>query len=157
MTAADDGQFEVEAILSGQASPDRPAAPGARPSSQSARRATALAAPVFRPYSGAGGLQAELVAQAAGHPNIAKLETIGKTIRARTSTPCGSPAMSPARGRPPADGRLRRRPARPRMDHAGDGPPAARPRPDGYGKDAAITALVNTNELWLFPVANPDG
>ena len=36
---------------------------------------------VFRPYSGPGGIQEELVAQAAAYPRIAELQVIGQTVQ----------------------------------------------------------------------------
>ena len=84
---------------------------------------------VFRSYSEPGGIRDELVATAARFPQLAKLVTIGTTVQ-------GKPILAVkvtknarhAAGRRAPRGALRRRPARPRVDHAGDGPAADAPR-----------------------------
>ena len=44
------------------------------------------------------------------------------------------------------------------MDHAGDGPAAAGPLLTGYGtRRQRSRRIVDNNELWFIPVANPDG
>jgi murein tripeptide amidase MpaA len=125
----------------------------------SAMRAQAAAAPtVFRPYAAPGGLREELVQTAAAHPGLAKLVTIGKTVR-------GVPiqAVKVTRGaRALPDGR------RPAVLYAGAQHAREWITPemnrrlmhyviDGYGTDPALTRLLNTTELWFLPVANPDG
>ena len=162
VTAADAaaGQFEVEAILSA-AQADQLAAQGARLEAQdsaAARRTTALAVPVFRPYSGAGGLQEELAAQAAAHPDIAQLVDLGETIQGKTINAVrvtGNVART-REGRRPTTVYMAAQHAREWIT-----PEMVRRLLDyvlaGYGTDAQLTDLVNENELWFIPVANPDG
>ena len=114
---------------------------------------------MFRPYSGPGGIQEELVAQAAAHPAIAELQVIGQTVNGQditavrvTQQPRSEPRPASARRRctsapstPGSGSRLRWCGA------------CSTTSSTGYGTDPEITALVDTNELWFVPVANPDG
>jgi hypothetical protein len=122
------------------------------------RRVAALAAPVFRPYSGAGGIQEELGAQAAAHPQIARLEVLGQTVQGKDINAVrvtGNVARTRP-GRRPTTVYLAAQHAREWIT-----PEMVRRLLDyyldGYGTDPTITALVDENELWFVPVANPDG
>ena len=115
VTASPTGQFEVEVILSGaQADAARRAGADLAPQdSAAARRTTALAAPVFRPVQRPGGIQEELVAQAAAHPAIAELEVIGQTVQGKDiSAVRVTTNVAGSHRRPAADDGVRRRPAR---------------------------------------------
>ena len=127
----------------------------------SSQRATAVAADghtVFRPYSGTGGLQAEFEQLATDNPGIAKLVTIGRTHQGRNIVAL----KVTRRARTTRDGR---RPATlyAAAQHAREwiAPEMVRRLAhhvvDGYGRDAALTDLVDSTELWFVPVANPDG
>ena len=160
VAASEAGQFEVEAILSA-AQADQLAELGADlepQDSTSARRTTAQAVPVFRPYSGPGGLQEELAAQAAAHPSIAKLEVVGQTIEGKTinAVRVTRNVARTTPGRRPTTVYVAAQHAREWIT-----PEMVRRLLDhilaGYGKNAEITQLVNNNELWFIPVANPDG
>ena len=157
--AGTDDRFAVEVILSAeQAASVSTAGSELAPAASTARRAQALATTVFRPYSGPGGIQAELIAQAAAYPRIAELRVIGKTVNGKDITAVrvtSNPQRTKA-GRRPTTVYVGAQHARewitPEMvrrllDHI----------LDSYGTDPAITALVNNNELWFVPVANPDG
>ncbi|GAA3490123.1 M14 family metallopeptidase [Streptomyces cremeus] len=121
-------------------------------------RAAAAGDGVFRPYSGKGGLQEELLAVAQANPSIAKAVSIGKTVQgkdilalkltknARTSADGSKPAtlyVSNQHAREWITPEMTRR----LMHHF----------VNGYGKDAKITGLVDRSELWFVLSANPDG
>jgi hypothetical protein len=124
-----------------------------------ALRSQAAAAPtVFRQYSAPGGIREELNRTAARNPRLAKLVTIGKTVR-------GVPIQAVKVTR---DARLVPDGRRPAVlyigaQHAREWITPEMTRRlmhhvlDGYGKDVELTKLVNTTELWFLPVANPDG
>ena len=126
-----------------------------------AERATLMAADgheVFRKYSGAGGLKEEFEEIADDNRRIAKLVSIGETHPRR-----GHRRAEALRGRaqqarrPQALGALPRRAARARVDHAGDDPAARALLRRRYSRDRDIRELLEDNELWFIPVANPDG
>ena len=122
-------------------------------------RSRAAAAPtVFRPYNAPGGLRDEMAATAARHPSLAKVVTIGKTLR---GVPIQAVKVTKGARKLP-DGR------RPSVLYAGAQHAREWITPemnrrlmhyviDGYGTDPAITRLLDTTELWFLPVANPDG
>ena len=102
----------------------RPRRSTARPCQRGPRPRSPQGIEVFRPYAGAGGLKEEYEQAARDNPRIAKLVSIGTTVQGKhivalkvTKDP------KPAR-RPQAGGALPRRPARARVDHARDEPPA---------------------------------
>jgi hypothetical protein len=161
ITPAAGGAVTVETILSTRQA-QRLTAAGVplrlKPTPSAARSRAAAAPTVFRPYNAPGGLREELEATAAKFPRLAKLVTIGKTLRGvpieavkvtrdARSTPDGKrPAVLYAGAQharewitPEMDRRL--------MHHV----------LDGYGTDAELTHLLDTTELWFLPVANPDG
>lgn len=158
---AADGSIAVEAILS-QAQADELAEAGSEltPKSPAAQQRSlqAVAPGVFRPYSGAGGLQEELVAQAAAHPQIAQLRVIGQTINGQdiTAVRVTKAPDTVAEGKRPTTVYIGAQHARewitPEMVRR-----LLATMLDGYGSDPAITALIDKNELWFIPVANPDG
>ena len=160
-TPTEDGDVAVEVVLTAEQAAAVAEAGGALEPKQvgAGRRVAALAAPVFRPYSGVGGIQEELATQVAEHSKIAQLEVIGqsglgKDINAVRVT--GNVARTHPAGRRPTTVYMGAQHARewitPEMvrrllDHV----------LDAYGTDPTITTLVNENELWFIPVANPDG
>ncbi|GAA4241415.1 M14 family metallopeptidase [Actinomadura meridiana] len=122
------------------------------------QRAKAAAPKVFRSYSGTGGIREELLSVASEHPSIAAATTIGTTVQDKPITAV----------------RVTKDPAKP---NNGDRPvvvyqAAQHAREwitpemvrrllhyyvDGYGKNAAITKIIDTTELWFVPVVNVDG
>ncbi|AGL19706.1 M14 family metallopeptidase [Actinoplanes sp. N902-109] len=155
------GKRAVEIIVSPQqaAALTRAGVPLTAKRSTARMRAGAAAAPtVFRQYNTPGGIREELAAVAAANPRIAKLETLGTSLRGVPIQ--GVKLTRDARSVP--DGK---RPAVLYMgaQHAREWITPEMTRRllhyfvDGYGKDPAITKLVNTDELWFVPVANVDG
>jgi hypothetical protein len=126
-----------------------------------AQRAAAQAAAgftVFRSYDQPGGIRDELYTIAQRNPLIVKLEVIGHTLQGREIV-----ALKVTRNaRTVADGT---RPDVLYMStvHAREWISTEVNRRllhyfvDNYGKNADVTNLVNTNELWFLVVANPDG
>ncbi|MFB6981771.1 M14 family metallopeptidase [Streptomyces scopuliridis] len=113
---------------------------------------------VFRPYSGAGNLQEEIVETGQANPGIAKVVSIGKTLKgqdilalklskgARTTKDGAKPSvlyMSNQHAREWITPEMTRR----LMHHY----------IDNYGKDRRITQIVDSTELWFVISANPDG
>ncbi|WP_041841291.1 M14 family zinc carboxypeptidase [Actinoplanes friuliensis] len=161
VTAAAGGKVAVETIL-GKHQADRLIAAGVpltEKRTSSAMRKQAAAAPtVFRQYNTPGGIRDELAATAARNPRLAKLITIGKT---RKGVPIqGVKVTRDARivpdGRRPAaiylGGQHAREWITPEMNRR-----LLHYVLDNYGKDAALTRLVDTTELYFLPVVNPDG
>ena len=154
-----EGQFQVEVILSdGQAAALNDAgaqltpkgcAPAGSPCSKKASSAATAVA---------GGIQEELIAQAAAYPAIAELHNIGQSINGQDIT-----AVRVTRN--PARTQLGRRPTTVYVgaQHAREWitPEMVRRLLDyyltGYGTDPRITEIIDSNELWFIPVANPDG
>ncbi|AGL16695.1 M14 family metallopeptidase [Actinoplanes sp. N902-109] len=110
---------------------------------------------VFRPY---GAIAAELRQVAAEHPDIAKVESIGRTVqgrdilavkvtRAAATTPDGARPGTLYLGAQHAREWITVEMVRRLLDRF----------VTGYGSDPQTTALVNSTELWFLPVANPDG
>ena len=155
-----DGKVGVEVILSeDQAARLNAAGAQLTPTDGGAAQRRGLAATnVFRPYSGPGGLQEELATQAATHPRIAELQTIGKTVQGK-NIDAVRVTLNPSRiraGKRPTTVYIGAQHAREWIT-----PEMVRRLLamflDGYGKDPQITKIVNENELWFIPVANPDG
>ncbi|GAB7051643.1 M14 family metallopeptidase [Catenuloplanes indicus JCM 9534] len=161
-----EGAGAVEAVLTRRQA-DRLAARGVRLTPRTVRgerasdalRAQARAGwTAYRSYSEPGGLRDELTATAARYPNLAKVETIGRTVR-------GKPILAvkvTADARRVPDGK------RPAVLYAGAQHAREWITPEmvrrlyhhvltGYGADPEITRLLDTTELWFLPVANPDG
>ncbi len=165
LTPAARGTVRVETILSrGQAAQLRRAGVALAPKEiggqTAAQRATAAAAAlqVFRPYSGAGGLKQEFEQVAAAHRRITKLVSVGRTLNGQdiVALKVSRDARDQRDGRKPAVLYLGAQHAREwitpemvrRLMHR---------FVDGYDTDPAIRRLVDQNELWFLPVANPDG
>ncbi|MFB7465341.1 M14 family zinc carboxypeptidase [Streptomyces sp. NPDC056224] len=121
-------------------------------------RAKAAGDGVFRPYSGKGGLQEEILRTAQQNPGLAKVVSIGKTVQgkdilalkvsknARKTKDGDKPSvlyMSNQHAREWITPEMTRR----LMHHT----------LDNYGKDPRITGLVDSTELWFLLSANPDG
>ncbi|MGV9250266.1 M14 family zinc carboxypeptidase [Streptomyces sp. NPDC003697] len=127
--------------------------------SAAARRRVEVASQgVFRPYSGKGGLKEEILAAARSHPGLAKVVSIGRTVRgqdilalkltrnARTSRDGSKPAvlyMSNQHAREWITPEMTRR----LMHHY----------LDNYPTDRRIRGIVDSTELWFVLSANPDG
>ena len=151
------GRASVEVVLTdGQAAKVRAA--GVRLAAKPTPKAAPAPEGVFRPYSGTNGLAAELKDVARTHPGIAKLESIGKTVRGQdilalkltrdaTKVADGSRPGTLYFGAQHAREWITPEMIRRLMHHFAD----------GYGTDAEVTRLVDTTELWFIPVANPDG
>ncbi|MBO9541348.1 zinc carboxypeptidase [bacterium] len=105
-------------------------------------------------YQTVEAVMADVKQVAANYPSIVRLETIGKSLQDRpltavhvTSKPQGiQPAVLITSGQ-----------------HARELPPVElnmrllKLLTEQYGKDPAITKLVDTRDIWLVPVLNPDG
>ncbi|MFD3512324.1 M14 family zinc carboxypeptidase [Streptomyces sp. NPDC058657] len=121
-------------------------------------RAAADGDGVFRPYSGKGGLQEELLAVAQANPALAKVVSLGKTVQGKDilALKLTKNARASADGSKPATLYLSNQHARewitPEMTRR-----LMHHYVNGYGKDAQITKLVDRSELWFVLSANPDG
>ncbi|TDB85401.1 zinc carboxypeptidase [Actinomadura sp. KC216] len=122
------------------------------------QRALAAAPKVFRPYSGPGNIREELLNVAAANASIAKAVDIGKST-------AGQPITAV---RVTKDVNSLKRHDRPVVvyqaaQHAREWITPEMVRRllhhyvNGYGKDAQITKLVDTTEMWFVPVVNVDG
>ncbi|GGW89332.1 zinc carboxypeptidase [Streptomyces malachitofuscus] len=113
---------------------------------------------VFRPYSGKGGIQEEILRTAREHPDLTKVVSIGKTVegqdilalkltkKARKTGDGSKPAvlyMSNQHAREWITPEMTRR----LMHHY----------LDKYRTDKRIRKIVDTTELWFVLSANPDG
>ncbi|MFA9269313.1 MAG: M14 family zinc carboxypeptidase [Baekduiaceae bacterium] len=126
-----------------------------------AQRATALAADglsVFKKYAGPGGLKAEFEQAAKDHPRLTKLVSYGKTVNGQdiVALKVSKNARSERDGRKPAVLYLGAQHARewitPEMVRRLMQHVLAE-----YDSNRAVRRLVDENELWFVPVANPDG
>jgi hypothetical protein len=160
-------QVRVEAILSGKQAAalrrDGVELALKRVDGQSvAQRATMQAANgfnVFRPYSGPGGLKEEFEQAADDNRKITKLVTYGKSINGKeiVALKVSKNAAKDRDGKKPAVLYLGAQHAREWIT-----PEMIRRLMhyvlDGYEDgDKTIRRLVDQNELWFVPVANPDG
>ena len=152
------GQFKVEVILSGEQAPSSP--PGRRCWSAGQHPVP----PHRRPL--ADRCSARTAAPAASRRRssrkrrpirrIAELATIGQTVKGKNITAVRvTRNVARTTRRPAPDDRLHRRPARPGVDHAGDGPSAPRPRPDRLRHRPEITQLVNDERAVVHPGRQP--
>ncbi|MFF3462941.1 M14 family zinc carboxypeptidase [Streptomyces sp. NPDC002619] len=113
---------------------------------------------VFRPYSGSGGLAEEIVRTAQAHPDLTKVESIGKTLNgqdilavkltknAKKSKDGSKPSvlyMSNQHAREWITPEMTRRLLHHYLDH--------------YKTDERIKKIVDSTELWFVLSANPDG
>jgi hypothetical protein len=126
-----------------------------------AQRATRMAAEgheVFRKYSGAGGLKEEFEEIADDNRKITKLISIGETHNGEdiVALKVSKNARQHRDGRKPSVLYLGAQHARewitPEMIRR-----LAHHMVDGYSDDRDIRELLEDNELWFIPVANPDG
>jgi hypothetical protein len=166
ITPGPEGRMHVETILSQQqvnrlVSKGLPLAAKTirgKPTAEVMRGQLAAGQTVFRSYSEPGGIRDEIAHAAATHGAIAKLVSIGKSVRGQSILAVR--VTKNARFVP--DG------ARPAVLYVGSQHAREWITPemvrrllhrflDGYGTDPEITKLVNTTELWFVPVANPDG
>jgi hypothetical protein len=161
VTAAADGKVAVETIL-GRRQADGLVAAGVpltpKRTTTAMRKQAAAAPTVFRQYNAPGGIREELADTAARNPRLAKLVTVGKTLRGVPiqAVKVTRDARSVPDGRRPAaiylGGQHAREWITPEMTRR-----LMHHVLDGYGTDPELTRLVNTTELWFLPVVNPDG
>nr|WP_064750587.1 M14 family metallopeptidase [Solirubrobacter soli] len=160
------GAIHVETILSGAqaeqlAGEGVPLTPKTIDGQTVTQRATARLAAgtnVFRQYSGPGGLKAEYEQVARRHPLITKLVTIGKTTNGvdiiALKVSLGAQLLKD--GAKPSTLYMSAQHARewitPEMNRR-----LMHYYVDGYLRNAKVTNLINTTELWFVPVSNPDG
>jgi Zinc carboxypeptidase/Immune inhibitor A peptidase M6 len=131
---------------------------GGKAASQVLREQAAAGFDVYRSYSEPGGIKDEINAVAAQYPMLTKVVTIGKSVQGKDirAVKVTRNAKQVADGSRPAT-------AYTGAQHAREWITVEMTRRllhhllDNYGKDAAITTLVNRTELWFIPVANPDG
>ncbi|MEU5882761.1 M14 family zinc carboxypeptidase [Spirillospora sp. NPDC047279] len=122
------------------------------------RARTAAAPAVFRPYSGAGNIREEMVNLAAAHPSIAATVDFGTSGQ-------GKPITAVRVSKNVAGLKDGQRPAivYQATQHAREWITPEMVRRllhhyvENYGKDAEITKIVDTTDLWFAPVVNPDG
>ncbi len=161
------GQVRVEAILSGAqaASLRRDGVDltlkriDGRTAAQRATLQAAAGDGVFRRYAGAGGLKEEFEQAAAANRRITKLVTVGETVNGQEiiALKVSEDADRVRDGKKPAVLYLGAQHARewitPEMIRR-----LMHQYLDGYESgDTQIRRLVEERELWLVPVANPDG
>ena len=113
---------------------------------------------VWRSWDEAGGIRDELRDIAQKNPKIVKLEVLGHTAQGReilalkvtrdaTKVADGSRPVAMYAATQRAREWISTEVARRLLHYF----------VDNYGKDAHVTNLVDTRELWFLPVANPDG
>ncbi|HEY8480684.1 MAG TPA: M14 family zinc carboxypeptidase [Spirillospora sp.] len=154
------GTFHVEAVMSApQAASLNRQGLGLKAKQDARPRTKAAQEGVFRPYSGPGNIREELLKVAADHPSIATAVDIGKSGEGKPIT-----AVKVTKRPGPKDkGRKKPVVVYQGTQHAREWITTETVRRllhhyvDGYGKDAAITKIVDTTELWFLPVVNVDG
>ncbi|MFE0606541.1 M14 family zinc carboxypeptidase [Streptomyces sp. NPDC058892] len=113
---------------------------------------------VFRPYSGRGGLQEEILRTARENPALTKVVSIGKTVQGKDilALKVSRNAKRTRDGSKPSVLYMSNQHARewitPEMTRR-----LMHHTLDNYGKDRRITKLVDSTELWFLLSANPDG
>ena len=127
-------------------------------SAKAEKRVGAAAEGVFRPYGGSGGLKEEIVRTGQQHPDLTKVESIGKTINGQDIL-----ALKLTRGaRKTKDG------SKPSVlyvsnQHAREWITPEMTRRlmhyylDNYEKDKRVRKIVDSTELWFVLSANHDG
>ncbi|THA47353.1 M14 family metallopeptidase [Streptomyces sp. A1136] len=121
-------------------------------------RAEAPGDGVFRPYSGKGGLQEEILATARANPSLTKVVSIGKTVQGKDilALKVTKDAKKTKDGSKPSVLYMSNQHARewitPEMTRR-----LMHRTLDGYGKDQRLTKLVDSTEMWFLLSANPDG
>ncbi|WP_327307342.1 M14 family zinc carboxypeptidase [Streptomyces sp. NBC_01298] len=125
---------------------------------KAAARTLAAGDGVFRPYSGKGGLQEEILRTAQENPGLTKVVSIGKTVQGKDilALKVTKNAKKTRDGAKPSTLFMSNQHARewitPEMTRR-----LMHHTLDGYGKDPRITKLVDSTELWFLLSANPDG
>jgi len=162
----DGANTRVEAVLSGREA-DRLGDRGVKLSvkkirgkaaSQVLREQAQAGWDAFRPYTAPGGIRDELIATAARYPKLTEVVNFGKSTQGKTMTAVRvtKNAKNVRDGSRPATLYVG-------AQHAREWITVEMNRRllhyvlDNYGKDPAITNLVDRTELWFVPVANPDG
>lgn len=113
---------------------------------------------VFRPYSGDNGLQKEIVNTQLAHPDLTKVESIGKTVKGQDilALKLTKGANRSKDGSKPSVLYMSNQHARewitPEMTRR-----LMHYYLDNYGKDPRVTKIVDSTELWFVLSANPDG
>ncbi|WP_217544291.1 M14 family metallopeptidase [Streptomyces sp. GbtcB6] len=113
---------------------------------------------VFRPYSGSGGLEAEILATAQANPGLTKVESIGKTVDGQDilALKLTKGAKKSKDGSKPSVLYLSNQHARewitPEMTRR-----LMHYYLDNYSTDKRIKKIVDSTELWFVLSANPDG
>ncbi len=113
---------------------------------------------MFKKYSGPGGLKEEFTRTAARHPLLTKLVSIGKTTNGEdiVAIKISAGARFTRDGSKPSVLYLGAQHARewitPEMNRR-----LMHYFLDNYSSDRKVRKLVNERELWIVPVANPDG
>ncbi|GAA0278591.1 M14 family metallopeptidase [Streptomyces polychromogenes] len=160
--APETGTAKVELFLTGEQAAGL-AAQGVKlaerkVSAQGLARGQAAGDGVFRPYSGKGGLQEEILRTARQNPGLTKVVSIGKTVRGKDilALKVTKDAGKTRDGDKPSVLYMSNQHARewitPEMTRR-----LMHHTLDNYGKDARITKLVDSTELWFLLSANPDG
>ncbi|MEU7055580.1 M14 family zinc carboxypeptidase [Streptomyces sp. NPDC046197] len=127
-------------------------------SARAERKVEGASQGVFRPYSGKGGLQEEIVRTGQAHPDLTKVVSIGKTVRGQDilALKLTKGARKSRDGSKPAVLYLSNQHAREWIT-----PEATRRLMhyylDNYRTDKRIRKIVDSTELWFVLSANPDG
>ncbi|MFE0008568.1 M14 family metallopeptidase, partial [Streptomyces erythrochromogenes] len=160
--APENGTAQVELFLTGSQAGEL-AAQGVKLAerkvpAQGLARAKAAGDGVFRPYSGKGGLQEEILRTAQQNPALTKVVSIGKTVQGKDilALKVSKNAKKARDGSKPSVLYMSNQHARewitPEMTRR-----LMHHTLDNYGKDQRITKLVDSSELWFLLSANPDG
>ncbi|MER5788721.1 M14 family zinc carboxypeptidase [Streptomyces sp. NPDC001980] len=113
---------------------------------------------VFRPYSGTGGLEQEILATAQANPGLTKVESIGRTVDGQDilALKLTKGAKSSKDGSKPSVLYVSNQHARewitPEMTRR-----LMHYYLDNYSTDKRIKKIVDSTELWFVLSANPDG
>ncbi|MEO3977114.1 M14 family zinc carboxypeptidase [Streptomyces sp. CAU 1734] len=127
-------------------------------SAAASKRVAAAGDGVYRPYSGEGGLQQEILETAQANPAISKAVSIGKSVNGQDilALKVSKGAATVRDGSKPATLYLSNQHARewitPEMTRR-----LMHHYLTNYGKDPRITKIIDTTELWFVISANPDG
>ncbi|GGM89017.1 M14 family metallopeptidase [Streptomyces fuscichromogenes] len=127
-------------------------------SARAEARAESAAQGVFRPYGGAGGLEAEILATAQANPGLTKVESIGKTVDGQDilALRLTKGAKSSKDGSKPSVLYVSNQHARewitPEMTRR-----LMHYYLDNYRTDKRVKKIVDSTELWFVLSANPDG
>ncbi|MFG2952761.1 M14 family zinc carboxypeptidase [Streptomyces sp. NPDC048291] len=113
---------------------------------------------VFRPYSGTGGLEQEILATAQANPGLTKVESIGRTVNGQDilALKLTKGAKSSKDGSKPSVLYVSNQHARewitPEMTRR-----LMHYYLDNYSTDKRVKKIVDSTELWFVLSANPDG